>query len=652
MQPTAPINDHKRTQSFSSTPDAEIQQQIPKKRKTIEEVMRAEGLEIGNKAGPIQAPVNLSQAIRPQIYSGNTYQNYGYQKNPINTQPTPNGYNYQINSYISQTNYPLIGIFSEICTDHRIANYYSYNIVGSNPTINNSQFTSPLSLYQAVQQATAPKQYFNQPPPPTAAPPTAIPPASSFAPNAQNGITKGRKKSPWEKAPQTQSQPNTLTQEKSEILLKAINRISQKQDAKPQPAKPDILEDKTLPESARIYIINGFAKCHTAAEKDYMRTLLRQLMENAKMNGELFTKKWSETELPKLAREIQHPTITIPIRGNPIQQISLVPNLAPEELKKRNQRKNRFGDISEQDSYQKAASPLKIFNGSHNSARPTQLILPKSKYAKSEEDTESLDFGIKGTCTKLEKEYFRLTDDPDPSNVRPEEVLKKTLKLLKQKWKQKTADYAYICDQFRSIRQDMMVQRIKDEFAAEVYETHARIALESRDIAHFNQCQTQLDELFDSGVKGHKEEFLGYQILYAALHNMDIELSQILKKLTLKDKQNEAIKHSLKIVSALNTQNFHAFFKLYKNAPNMSSYLIDMFIERLRLLALISIASVYITGISIDLVTEFLAFENNEKCKLFIISAGGKINDTINKLDCKESLNGFRNSPILTKRIQ
>ena len=35
----------------------------------------------------------------------------------------------------------------------------------------------------------------------------------------------------------------------------------------------------------------------------------------------------------------------------------------------------------------------------------------------------------------------------------------------KNKWKNKEAEYAYICDQLRSIRQDMMLQRIKDEFA-------------------------------------------------------------------------------------------------------------------------------------------------------------------------------------------
>ena len=57
----------------------------------------------------------------------------------------------------------------------------------------------------------------------------------------------------------------------------------------------------------------------------------------------------------------------------------------------------------------------------------------------------------------LEKSYFRLTSAPDPSDVRPEEVLQKTLKLMKLKWRNKEADYMYLDDQFRSMRQDLVV---------------------------------------------------------------------------------------------------------------------------------------------------------------------------------------------------
>ncbi len=54
------------------------------------------------------------------------------------------------------------------------------------------------------------------------------------------------------------------------------------------------------------------------------------------------------------------------------------------------------------------------------------------------------DMTIKGTCQNIEKSYFRLTSAPDPSDVRPEEILNLALKMISKKWKNREADYRYI----------------------------------------------------------------------------------------------------------------------------------------------------------------------------------------------------------------
>lgn len=195
---------------------------------------------------------------------------------------------------------------------------------------------------------------------------------------------------------------------------------------------------------------------------------------------------------------------------------------------------------------------------------------------------------IIGRSQKLEKNYFRLTSAPNPEDVRPLEVLRQTLDLLKKKWRSE-GNYSYICDQFKSLRQDLTVQHIKNEFTVNVYEIHARIALEKGDLGEYNQCQTQLRALYKQKLGGHPIEFKAYRILYFIYTCNRTDMNDVLSDLTPADKQEEAIKHALDVRSALALGNYHKYFKLYLSVPHMGAYLMDMFIARERVAALASI---------------------------------------------------------------
>lgn len=246
---------------------------------------------------------------------------------------------------------------------------------------------------------------------------------------------------------------------------------------------------------------------------------------------------------------------------------------------------------------------------------------------------------IVGTNQELFKDYLRLTSEPKPEMIRPYSVLQQTYTVLKQRWHDKCS-YDWICNQLKSLRQDLTVQRIKNELTVLVYEMHARIALETADMVEYNQCQAALKNLYELGIPGRVGEFTAYRILMLLHGRNKSELNLYVGQLTPKQKAAETVQHALQVQRALSIGNYHALFKLYINAPNMGGYIMDHFIDRERAKALMIMSKAYRT-LSLQFIHDELEFDSLGLAREFLathgVSAFTNPNspDTDKTLDCK-----------------
>ena len=264
---------------------------------------------------------------------------------------------------------------------------------------------------------------------------------------------------------------------------------------------------------------------------------------------------------------------------------------------------------------------------------------------------------IVGLSEKLEKSYLRLTSAPDPRNVRPVPVLRRTLELLKDKWRSGSGEnYGYVCDQFKSMRQDLTVQHVRDGFTCQVYETHGRISLEKNDLGEYNQCQTQLQQLYrELGPHvGRQHEFLAYRLLYLLHTRNTRDIDSLVGRLTTAERHDPAVQHALAVRRAVTRGNYAALFRLHDCAPNMGGYLMDQFIDRERVDALVKISRAYrptipfrdlsnLLGLPIEAIVPYLtdlgydASTNTTNTNTNGSGAGAGVLDTKNALPAFES---------------
>ena len=373
------------------------------------------------------------------------------------------------------------------------------------------------------------------------------------------------------------------------------------------------------PEAVRSYVQRSFLPSNMDPDvsRQDMEAKLKETISQANDSGAMYTIDWAKMPLPQqMIREersklLRHLSATAGRTATDSRPSSL------SSTKKR-----KSADLT--DDSASAAPPWRATSTANRSSledritaspdkRPSvdePLSKNMSKFQKQlEKRQKRFDGGYKsayrspspppstgpvvGTSQTLEKRYLRLTAPPVPSVVRPEHILRQTLELLKKRWR-KDQNYSYICDQFKSMRQDLTVQRIKNDFTVSVYEIHARIALEKGDLGEYNQCQTQLKALYQLGLQGNPIEFKAYRILYFIHTANRTALNDALADLTTAEKEERAIKHALSVRSALALGNYHRFFQLYLDTPNMGAYLMDMFAGRERLAALCIISKTYV----------------------------------------------------------
>ncbi|KAJ2145823.1 hypothetical protein IW142_002405 [Coemansia sp. RSA 564] len=376
--------------------------------------------------------------------------------------------------------------------------------------------------------------------------------------------------------------------------------------------------DSTWPDSLKVYVERSFAACSTSARKR-LEKQLNQIISSAVKNKKLNSINWTIRPLPK-ACDLE-PQPVLPVKRTSVSAgiIDTSDNFDSEERKER--RLHRFQKEAEAEAARKEAE----------SSSTMPIPQPPNTADVHNWDADT----IVGTCTRLEKSYFRLTSAPDPSQVRPLSVLRNTLELLKRKWVEEN-NYTYICSQFKSMRQDLTVQRITNSFTVEVYETHARVALETNDLGEYNQCQTQLKQLYAMGLPGHAMEFLAYRILYFLYTRNKGDINAAMAAMLPSEKQDQAVQHALSVRAAMAAGNYHRFFMLYLATPNMGGYLIDKFVDRERCASLQRMCKAFRPRLSVAVIAKDLAFAKVDDCIKFLAGLNVAISqDELPSVDMK-----------------
>lgn len=368
--------------------------------------------------------------------------------------------------------------------------------------------------------------------------------------------------------------------------------------SKPEPRKAsNAASSQTWPPSLKSYVERCFSACSNDAERDRMEAILRSKINHSISLGEIHTTNWTVLDIPEGVLN-NNPRVS----QNAVRDGPVVVNHSNSESKKEARSKRFSSTLEEQSLNKKTNTPSNVVAVDSGGVHTATII---------------------GRSEEVEKRYLRLTTIANPSHVRPIEVLKKSLSYVLNKWEVEH-DYLYFCDQMKSIRQDLTVQRVFNEFTVRVYEIHGKIVLEQNDMSEYNQCQAQLKILYNSGIKGKENEFTALGLIYAMYTGNMIEFSSKLGELSDSHLQSPEVQHALQLhcfsllsdCSMLSSTLHDDESALCKSATTLYNSILD----NNRKSSIQNLISCVRSSISNHDIARIFRFQNEQVCESFLSS--------------------------------
>jgi hypothetical protein len=372
------------------------------------------------------------------------------------------------------------------------------------------------------------------------------------------------------------------------------------------------------------YVTRCFQKYTDPEDVAILEKKMAEMVKLAKESNTIWSRDWSALPLPVITR----PSANAAPRGGSNVQFSLSSghqqkgsksNLPATKLgahtsmskfstldssHKSSKKKQNLAADEEEDSEEKRLARAQRFKAPKTGPSPRPSSSISTSWSTSYSDFTSDDYQdatsgapLVGTSTALEKAYFRLIERPQASSVRPVPVLKQSLELMREKKANGNVSWkTYLGEQLKSIRQDLVIQAVNDEFALEVYETNARWCLEYDDLPEFKRCLLRINEFYNhlDLSSSNQVEFATYNILYHLISEDFPSLNKELSLLPRETRSQASIRHALKLADAYMDNNWSLFFTLSKTNFFLEQHILQVASERLRFHALTSIFVSYV----------------------------------------------------------